>query len=688
MAIPLATEGVNTLAAWKARVDASKAMIDKLKPEWDRNLERYLVKRATTAAKDEIIVPKDYANVEQKKALLFFQTPDVQLEPKMPGLEDAVTLFQAVLNYYLGPHGVNAHVMAREVLTDALCPSGIFATKIAYEPTINGTKQVQTGQQPDPNWQPPSPGEQQPGAILGLNQPTPQPPMVPQMATVPNVIAERYLWERISPAKLLLPDDFHGSDFDKASWLGQEFLMDFEPAKKLFGLGDDFKAFAGDDDRRIGKADGTTDTRTKQHKIRGYEIFYKASIFDPTEPNPDRMRLLVLIDGLDQPAKHDESPYQITLADGSIGGMKGNPIHVGALRYVPDQAIPPSDCQMSRFQVDEISKGRTQMIRQRERSIPMRVADLQGIGGEEGLAKLEKNLWQAVIPLENMDPQHPPIVEIARAQFPRENFTFDQVANHDVGETWALDSNQRGTLAETERTATELQIAQNNSNVRMDAERTKFLEWFVAGVSKLGALIQMFATDTSYVAIAGDDGAKRLQAWNKHDIQGEFVYTAKPNSAIRIDAATERQQIIQLYNLLAPNPFINQQELITSVVRKFDLDPSKLVVQPQPKPAELPKISYSFTGVDLNPISPAFPIVLEILRQGGVQLNDSAIMAAQKQAMLTTGQPPADAVPHGNSQAPPPSGSQMPMPHGGPVNKHQQERTGQRTGPPIGGMAA
>lgn len=687
--IPLATEGVNTAGAWKTRVEASQAAIDRVKPDWDRNQERYLVKKSLAGAKDDVIVPKDYANVEQKKAQLAYRVPEIQLEPMEPlasGMEDAVAIFEAVVNYQLGPHGVNAEIVLDEVLSDALCSSGIFGSKIAYEGTFNGTKQVPIGQQPDPNWQPPTPQQQQPGTVLGLNQPTPQPPMVPQLATVPNLIAEHYVWERISPAKLLIPEEFTGSDYDKAAWLGFEFVMPFNLAKRAFKLADDFKAFASDDDRKIGRQETATGDRSAPKRVRGWEIWYKASLFDDAEVNPDRQRVLVLIDGLKEPVKHENSPYQVDLPTGQIGGMEGFPVHIGALRYVSDLALPPSDCQMSRYQVDEVSKGRTQMIRQRERSIPLRIADLQGIGGEEGLAKIEKNIWQSIIPLENMDPTRPPIVEVARAQFPRENFEFDQIANRDIAETWALDSNQRGVTNDTARTATELQLAQQSSNIRLDKERSKFLSQYVArGAAKLGALLQQFSDQEQWVPIVGADGAQRLQAWDKSKIQGKYLYKVRPNSSLRLDVAQERSQALQMYNLLAPSPFINQQELVTQTVRKFDLDATKLIVQPQPKPAEVPKVSFAFNGTDLNPANPAFPIVLEILRQGGIQVDDQAIGAAQR-AGSASGLPTASAVPHGSPQPPPPA--QTFGAHSmGPVNKHQEERTGERTGPKIGAAA-
>ena len=682
--IPLPKDGINSAGRWKDRAQASRDAIDKLKPDWDKNLDRYLGKKPLAAAKDEVIVPKDYANTEQKKGQLFFQTPYIQclpLEPAAQGLEDSVDVFEAVINHYLGPDGVNAKAAVDEVLTDALCPSGVFAVKICYESVTDGQKPVVVGQQPDPTWQPPTPDQVQPGTVLGINQPLQTPPMVPLTQMAPNIIAEKYLFERISPAKLLIPTEFTGSDFDKAPWLGFDFSMDFESAKRAYNLPDDFKSFITDDDRLLGKDRQPADGKGAARRVKGSEIWYKASLFDETVKNPDLLRVLVLIDGVTDPVKHDDSPYQQTMPDGSILGMPGFPVHVGALRYVSDMAIPPSDCQMSRTQVEELSKGRTQMVRQRERSIPLRFADLGRVGGEEGLAKIEKNIWQAIIPLEQAQQSDPPIFEAVRAQFPRENFTFDQIANRDISETWALDATQRGVLQEKNVTATEIERTQQNANIRLSKERVKFLEWFARGVTKLAALIQQFADQQAYVAIVGADGVRRLQAWDKTKIQGRFIFQCKPDSGVFIDAQAVSKQALDRFNILHQSPFINQQELLMETLRAMNLDPSKLVQQPQAKPTEIPKISFAFNGTDLNPQNPSFPIVLEILRQGGLQLDDQAIGSAQRLASLSG--PTASAVPHGNPTPPPPAQT---IGTGGavePLNKHFAEQSGERPGPKV-----
>ena len=135
-----ATEGHGSLTYWRSQIQVAQEKRDRYKQEeWDRNVQSYLGKTLSIKPEhDTVTVPKDFANVERKKAELFFQIPDVNLQPKLPGLEDAVAIFQAVLNHELSPSGVDAHALMTEVTFDA-CITGLMVSKIGYESFADGT---------------------------------------------------------------------------------------------------------------------------------------------------------------------------------------------------------------------------------------------------------------------------------------------------------------------------------------------------------------------------------------------------------------------------------------------------------------------------------------------------------------------------------------------------------------------
>jgi hypothetical protein len=356
--IPFPPTGeTGSVSWWQSEAQAASDLADKHLPKWRENLKRYRGDAMDNAylpgwSNTEMIqVNVDFYATEQKKAQLFFRTPDVQLSPKRPESAGAVPLFQAVLNDQLSARNANAMAAVTEILMDVLCPAGIGAVKVGYDATIDGTRQVQVGEQPDPS---------------GMVGPDGMPAMVPIMADVPNVIHDAYDITRISPAKLLIPADFTGSNYDDAPWLGFQFQVDVATAKRRWGV-------------TIENPTDATDAKLlipfpmpeqRRSYVTGTEIWYKASLFDPNEKHPAKLRQLVLLDSATGPVIHQDSPYQRFDERGRlIAGQSRFPIRVCTLRYVSDSHYPPSDCQMSRVAVDEESAARTIMMQQRRRSL-------------------------------------------------------------------------------------------------------------------------------------------------------------------------------------------------------------------------------------------------------------------------------------------------------------------------------
>lgn len=591
--VPLPSDGRGSLAWWLAQIHAAKDKREKVANEagWKDRIQSYLGKTLGSApAKDTIVVPKDYANVEQKKAQLFAQVPELHLEPKQDAYAAAAPIAQAIVREYLGPHQVNAEVVMGEVIFDALCPSGLMCSKIGYESVQDGTIEVPTGAV-DPLTGGPK-----------LDPVTQQ----PETQAVPHTIYERYFWERVSPLKTLIPADFHGSEYNKAPWLAFEF--DFDPQDET-GL---------NPTERINER-----VRSEPGGQSGVEVWYRPAHVDGSEKHPEKYRCLLIKN--DQAVKHGPSPYQKVLPDGTILGVRRNPIRIGALRYVSDSAYPPSDCAMSAPQVEELSKGRSQMIQQRDRNVPMRAADKHRVD-QPTIDKITKGEYQAIILTDG--PPNEIFAQIAQAQFPRENFEFNRVINQDLVNTWAL-ATTPGEEVEGTKTATEASLFQGKTDVRLRRERNAVLRYFLAAAEDIFALIQLFADDTDYVRVVGADGVAKLQAWDKSMIAGEYAFTAKPDSAVFQDQALQKKHATETFQFLAPSPFINQQELAAWYLRQQDMEPAKFIAPPKPPEPDQPKINFSFTGQDLNPLSPQAPLVVAIMVQLGIQVPPDVIAASK-----------------------------------------------------------
>ena len=672
--LPLPEEGMGSLAYWQGEIAASHAQIDDTKlPEWRENLTRYQNKpRAVASKDDDVWVPKDYALTERKRSQLWFAMPELFCQPKpgqSPQTAQAAPVFAAVLNQKLADvDQFDADTVMTEVTFDAICPAGIMVSVLSYEATQDGDKPIQGAPGP-------------PDPLTG--QPTPGP-----VTMAPNIIWEQYLWERVSPAHLVAPADFVGANYDKAPFLGTRFEMDREAAIRRWQLEDiaDDVPEGREPLKLLNQQEEASSDRRQRKVLTGVRLEYKASIYDPTVKHPKRLRELVVIDGMDRPVVHRDSPYQTVTETGQLSGdsVLVFTTRVGSPRTIADGKFPMSDCQASRPQTDELSKGRTQMVQQRNRNIPMRAVDKTRVD-KPFLDKLVKGEYQEIIPTDG-DPNQI-LVEIAKSQFPRENFTFNQIISQDLEETWAMSANQLG-AAEAGQTATEASLKQRNTDARLSKEQQRVKDYAMGCVAVAATLIQRFSDQTDYVEVVGPVGAQILAqsalltgvpptppeqenaadpntpttvAWNKQMVQGSFLWTIKPDTQLRRDMTQERQFRRAAYNQYRRDPLVNAQKLVLWCLEAEGLGQGYMAppAQPQEKPYN---ISMSFTGEDLIPFAPQYANVVQMLTLEGKPPTFTAAAATPTEVTPT--------IPHGG-----------PMPMTNPINKRQADQTGNMPGP-------
>lgn len=595
--------------AWKSRVEKAEKEKKDYKPTWDENVEAmsgFGLKEEVES--DTVVVNKDWSRVKAKQADLFFQVPEIRATTNIEALKTVAPLYSAVINEYLTR--VKSHVVMDEILPDVLNAAGFGVSKIGYEAVTEETEVPET----DISHLPP---EMQMAMLQAK---------AVKMVKATKVIHEQYYWERISPGDFIWPSGFKSSDWDKAPWLGFAFLLPFEVAKQKYKLPDDFQGkTSGRDENKLGEPDNQV---PEGDNVRGWEIWLKASLFDPSVKHPLLLRRLVIIEGMKEPAVYEDAKCQeYDEMTGKIKGIKKFPIRVLTLTYISDKAIPPSDSTISRPQVRELWKSRSQRIRQRDSSLPMRWFDINLVD-DDTEAKLREGKIQEMIPMNG--PGERAIGEIARANYPRESFELEREIKSDLDEQWSMGPNQTGSPTPGETTAEEVKAMSAGRGVRLDYERAKVLRYIVEAAEILGDLIQLYATDEDYVEVVGPDGVPRIQQWSAADIQGEYVFKAKPDSAQRVDVVQERNDAIRMYNLMRQDPLANPRKMVERVLSLHGCDPEIYAAKDDPKKGpEPPNVSYRFAGADLDPALPQFPIVVTILGQSGIQLGPDVLAAAQ-----------------------------------------------------------
>ena len=619
---------------WRGRIAASQKKHRDYAEKWKENVAfRVMQPFETQSDVDRVATPDDWSRTRAKIASLYSATPHVNLEPIHPRYMQAVPKFAQVLNHVL-KYQAKPGIVMRECLPDLINAAGICAAIVRYEATFK------TSQEPaiDISTMPPD-------QAMALMQSGQMP-----MTDVQVPVSERFVMRRISPTQLLIPADFTGSDFNDADWIGFEGVMPWPVAKREFKLSDDEKNDVVDGGKLETLNDENDRDQSSDERVKFQEIYYWNYRFDADEIYLDRIRKIVFVDGVKDRPVIDED-YQGQRFDEATGTYTGAcifPIQVCTLAYVSDQAIPPSDSEIGRPSVLERMRSRSQILLQRELSLPLRWADTSRVDPSI-LENLQKGAWQPIIPTQGSGERA--FGETARASYPREDFTFDQVINKDLDDAWSLSSNQMGNFASGERSASEANYVQQANSNRIGVERAQVVQFFLNLCEVLGGLVQLYYDPKDTEPIVGPDGEQQLDTWDRSKIAGKFVYTITQDSTVLLDSDQKIDKLMKALNLTGKSGFVNPEPIIAEVLSLSGIDPTRVMTKPNPPKPDDPNISLRLTGSEdlLNPVAVGF-----LIKSG--QAPDPAHIAAAKQLI-------ADAM---GTVLPPSVPGQAPAQGGGP----------------------
>ena len=576
-----------TWKPWLARITAARRLRDDRVSQWQENVDRRVGAGGRTIehasflsvrSREGILVNQDWPLTKAKIAQLYSQTPEIRLTPKFPEFQQAVPAFSRELNTTITDANVGATI--EEVLADVVNASGIGGAIVFCE------KRTERKAVPaiDPATLPP---DQQAVVLSGqIEIPTTE---------VDHVADIQYLVERISPADLLIPADFTGSDYDKARWLGREGRMTWAQAVNEFGLAEEQKdRVCGTDKRSTDAATHSLNTdASKFHDtdvVNYQELFYWRHFYHADEPSFKALHRLAFVDGLEVPVT--DEPYSAQRRDEQTGMMLGvvrNPIRICTLTYVSDDALPPSDSTIGQFQVAELESSRDAMVEQRKHSIPIRWFDSNRVSpGTRAL--LEKGTFQGFIPTNG--PGDRAVGEVSRASFPQERFEFDHIIKNDLTEIWQVGTNQAGAFASGERSAREAGIIERNFQRRMGQEQDKVSKFFLGIAEVLAGHLSLYGTSDQ-----PDEVGPARDA-----LSTGVTYSLRIDSTVRLDAEQRIAQLDAFVNKWGQSGFINPKPIVEEWAGLIALDPSKVVIDPQPKPPEPVKISIGSAEDIINPL--------------------------------------------------------------------------------------
>lgn len=625
---------------FRTRIDVCKTYRRKLVANWTVSIDYRRGKPFPSQTdEDQVAVNLDWVLTKSKVSNLFSQVPQVRLDHAPDTLAPWVSAFERKLNDTLVGGGVEAAM--DECMPDCINAAGIGAILVSYE-ALTEDRELPTSSEP----------------VEGEEA---------EMTSIPVALDHRYLVQRVSPADLLWPINFTGSNFDNAPWVGRSGRLPWAEAVKLFGLKEaDRESILGEDRTTMDKLthDVERDKAAADEMVGFDEVFYKENSFDVEAKSYSSIHHLVFVTGKDKPVVDEPWKGQQVGEDGTVVGAQKFPLRVLTLTYITDETIPPSDSAIGRPQVNEINKARTQMIKQRERSLPIRWYDVNRVDPAIQQS-LMRGTWQAMIPVQGEGSRV--IGEVARATMPNENFLFDKVAKADLEREWTVPPTAHQTDTSKENS--------DNSNLPYNTmvgrERAKVGSFIIGVAEVLGGLLCLYEDPSVF-------GEGFTTAVSK-----TLKYSILADSTVLLDVNQRLKRLDHFVNNYAKSGWVNIEPVMKEIATLTGLDPSIVIKAPSPKPPVEPNISLRLTGVEdmLNPLALAFLIKSgqapgpELIEQAK-GLIQQAVVPPQGLTMPGTPQalggfpmvPEGQAGPPGAPPAPgtAPSGPPLPPPVAGP----------------------
>lgn len=562
-------------------------------------------RRGTTAESDgdsnRSPVAVDWSQTKAKQASLFSQVPQVVVRGE-PGEEtpykSAFPVFQRRLNYRLKKAKIG--VAMDEVTPDVISTAGVGAAIVTYE--------ARTEMRDVPMYDEAMLTEEQ---ILQVQAGMFENPMVP----TPFITDRRFQAKRLSPADLLWPVDFTGSDFDEGPWIGRSGRMTWAEAKRKFdALTDDMKEKVCGDDRTDQDFLVSRELKSEDKNIVQFdEIFYWRYRYHPEEPSFKAIHHLVFLKGMKTPVVNEPWKGQRWNEETmEYIGVCQFPIQVVTLTYMSDECIPPSDSAVGRPMVDELIEFHKDMRAQRKHSVPVRWFDVNRIDTEIQTQLMDGD-WQGMVPI-NGDGNRA-VGEVARANYPRENWELERATRDALRESWKVGPNQVGTMAKSgEHSATESSIVQENYATQVGYERAKMVKFFL-GLANVMAGYMVLYDDFDTTAGLSDMDKQRLQALDLQRINHEAVLDIRADATVLLDSNQRYDRLDRFLNKTGQSGYVDVKPIIEEMAALTQLDPDVVVITPQPKSPDQPNVSMRFSGDDL--LGPMASIVLAILAKNG-----------------------------------------------------------------------
>ena len=226
----------------------------------------------------------------------------------------------------------------------------------------------------------------------------------------------------------------------------------------------------------------------------------------------------------------------------------------------------PSDARILEPQQLEVNEARTQAMKHRRISLIKFIIQRTGMKPEE----VDKMLSEEVGPAVFSEDDPSKVVTMLQPHVPPDLVSWVEVIRGDVRELMGMGRNQMGESEKSSRrSATESQIVQMASELRMDERRDIVADALVKVMRKVNQICFTFWTAEKVIQVVGYDGAKYWVKFSPSAVKGEYDLQVDVESMTPSTKAMRRRDLVQLITGLGKNPNVNIDYLLRALLREY-----------------------------------------------------------------------------------------------------------------------
>jgi hypothetical protein len=184
-----------------------------------------------------------------------------------------------------------------------------------------------------------------------------------------------------------------------------------------------------------------------------------------------------------------------------------------------------------------------------------------------------------------------------------------QMVLSDNRETVGVSRNNAGEyIPMTSKTATEANLVQQGSDIRIDERRDIVADLLVNIIAKFNQMVFKFWTTERVVEIAGPTGQKNWIQYTGDQLKGEYFLSIDPDSGVPVSKRLRYEQAFKMFESFNNDPLIDQVGLRKIVLNQFEwIDPTATLLSQEPTGGMTPPGQNPLPGMPPMPGGPQGP---------------------------------------------------------------------------------